>query len=218
MASPAAAAAEVSFERDVQPLLSRAGCNAGFCHGNLNGKGGFKLSLKGEDPAADLAALTHDMLARRANSHRPAESLLLLKATGRVPHEGGVRFSPSSPEYQILLSWIARGCPADPPGGPTLSRLEVTPASRIVVDPSDRFAVCAVAHFSDGSRRDITQLASFEFTRGRNRRITPTGEVIRENLGETVLLVPIPLAGDRPANCLPARPANTGYLEVRCSQ
>src|SRR4051794_23904344 len=91
--TPLTSAADVSFERDVQPILTRAGCAAGACHGNLNGKGGFKLSLKGEDAAVDHAALTRDMLGRRVDLHRPAESLILKKATGGVPHEGGVRFS-----------------------------------------------------------------------------------------------------------------------------
>src|SRR5438876_3996493 len=102
----ASAAADISFERDVMAVLSRAGCNAGACHGNLNGKGGFKLSLRGEDPALDRAALTRDMLARRADPHRRDESLILLKATGGVPHEGGIRFSKTSTEYAALRSWI----------------------------------------------------------------------------------------------------------------
>jgi hypothetical protein len=182
-------AADVSFERDVMPVLSRAGCNAGACHGNLNGKGGFKLSLKGEDPAADLAALTHDMLARRANPHWPGESLILLKATGKVPHEGGVRFSTASPEYQILLNWISGGCLRDRVGGPALTRLEVTPASKVLIEPSDRFQVSAIAHFSDRTQRNVTHLAAFEFTALGIARITATGEVVRESTGEVVLLV-----------------------------
>lgn len=184
-----AIAAEVSFERDVMPIFSRAGCNAGACHGNFNGKGGFRLSLKGEDPTADLAALTRDMLARRANPQRPAESLMLLKATGQVPHEGGIRFSANSPEYQLLHSWISKGCLADPTGGPALTRLEVTPANKILFDPTDRFSVAAIAHFSDGTKRNVTHLAAFEFTALGVARANPSGEVVRENVGETVLLV-----------------------------
>ena len=186
--NPCAAAAEVSFERDAMPMLSRAGCNAGACHGNLNGKGGLRLSLKGEDPIADLASLTRDMLGRRSDPHRPAESLLLLKATGKVPHEGGVRFAESSHEYVVLKAWIATGCRPDPAGGPALTNLSVTPTSTILVD-ADRFRVTATAHFSDGSRRDVTNLATFEFTSVGVAHITPAGEVIREATGETVLLV-----------------------------
>src|SRR6185437_8918127 len=170
-------------------VLSRAGCNAGACHGNLNGKGGFKLSLRGEDAAADFATLTRDMLARRIDRHRPDQSLVLLKATGQVPHEGGVRFSKLSPEYAILRTWIAAGCRADAPDSPRLSRLEVSPASRIVMDPTDRFRIRATAHFADGSSRDVTSLAAFDFTATGIARIAPDGEVIREQLGEVVLLV-----------------------------
>ena len=188
-AHPIAVAAEVSYERDVLPVLSRAGCNAGACHGNLNGKGGFKLSLKGEDPAGDLAALTRDVLARRTSPHDPDGSLILLKATGAVPHEGGVRFAATSTEYAVLRKWIADGCRKEPEGSPRLAKLEVTPASKILVEPADRFAVKAVAHFADGSTRDVTHLAAFEFTAVGVAKITPSGEVIREGVGETVLLV-----------------------------
>ena len=132
---PPARAQEVSFERDVMPVLSRAGCNAGACHGNLNGKGGFKLSLKGENPESDLAALTRDMLARRTDPHRPAESLVLQKATGGVPHEGGIRFSARSTEYSVLSTWIAKGCAPEPANAPKLTRLEVTPATRFSSNP-----------------------------------------------------------------------------------
>ena len=190
LASPVTATAgEVSFERDVLPVLTRAGCNAGACHGNLNGKGGLKLSLKGEDITGDYAALTRDMLARRADPIRPDESLLLKKATAQVPHEGGARFARSSGEYAILRDWVSRGCRQDTPGGPALAKLVVAPASKILVDPADRFRVSAVAHFSDGTARDVTSLAAFEFTAVGVAKVTPAGEVIREQPGEVVLLV-----------------------------
>jgi hypothetical protein len=186
---PTAAGGDVSFARDVLPVLTRAGCNAGACHGNLNGKGGLKLSLKGEDAAADFAALTRDMLARRADPIRPDDSLLLKKATAQVPHEGGARFTKTGGEYAVLRAWIARGCNSDGPGGPELTKLVVAPASTILVDPADRFRVSAVAHFSDGTTRDVTALAAFEFTALGVAKVTPDGEVIRERTGEVVLLV-----------------------------
>src|SRR5689334_22536995 len=92
----------VSFRQDVMAVLSRAGCNQGTCHANLNGKGGMKLSLRGENPDLDHAVLTRDSVGRRVNRHDPDASLILLKATGRVPHEGGVRFTASSPEYRLV--------------------------------------------------------------------------------------------------------------------
>jgi hypothetical protein len=189
-AAPATAAdAPVSFERDVMAVLSRAGCNAGACHGNLNGKGGLKLSIRGEDPAGDWAVLTRDMLARRTDPHRPDESLVLKKALGEVPHEGGTRFAKNSPEHTALRTWIAGGCAFDPPGGSRVLRLDVSPASKILIDPADRFRVTATAHFSDGTTRDVTPLVASEFTALGVAKITPAGEVVREQLGETVLLV-----------------------------
>ncbi|MCP6726361.1 hypothetical protein NL526_30350, partial [Klebsiella pneumoniae] len=50
-----------SFTRDVNPVLSRVGCNAGTCHGAAKGKNGFKLSLRGYDPIVDHRALTDDL-------------------------------------------------------------------------------------------------------------------------------------------------------------
>ncbi|MBX9580715.1 MAG: DUF1549 domain-containing protein, partial [Gemmataceae bacterium] len=214
----AAEPAPVSFERDVMAVLSRAGCNAGACHGNLNGKGGLKLSLRGEDPAGDLAALTRDMLGRRVDVQRPDRSLLLQKATGRVPHEGGVRFSAVSTECSVLHSWITRGCPPDPAGGPKLARLDVSPNTAIHFAPADRFRVTATAHFGDGSTRDVTALAASEFTAPGVAKISPAGEVVREQFGETVLLVrylghvaPVRVAflPDRPAVSLPDWPGAT---------
>src|SRR4051794_17458249 len=128
----------VSFRQEVMPVLSRAGCNQGACHGNLNGRGGFKLSLRGEDPAADRAALTRDMLARRTDRLHPDESLILRKAAGQVPHEGGPRFALGSAEYRLLRQWIADGCRDDDPGRPRLVRLDVSPTSRILFEPADR--------------------------------------------------------------------------------
>jgi hypothetical protein len=186
---PRLVAADVSFEREVVAVLARAGCSAGACHGNLNGKGGFKLSLRGEDPAVDYQVLTRDMLARRVDRLNPAQSLLLLKATGQVPHEGGTRFASASPEAAIVRAWMAAGCPADPPQLPKLSRLDVAPTQQVLVDPTDRFRVTVTAHFADGTRRDVTALASFEFTTLGIARISSTGEVQRDRLGETVLIV-----------------------------
>src|SRR5436309_7868046 len=102
LVAPAATAAPPSFRNEVMAVLSRAGCNQGTCHGNLNGKNGFKLSLRGQDADFDLAALTRDMQGRRVNLARPQDSLLLLKATATVPHEGGQRFGVKSHEYAIL--------------------------------------------------------------------------------------------------------------------
>src|SRR5436190_6303817 len=105
--------AEVSFRNDVMAVLSKAGCNAGTCHGNKNGKGGFKLSLRGQDPEQDFLSLTRDQWGRRVNILEPAESLLLLKPTASVAHEGGKRIERGSAEYEILRRWITSGVSND---------------------------------------------------------------------------------------------------------
>src|SRR5262245_44577869 len=110
-AFPALASEPPRFERDVMAVLSKAGCNLGACHGNFNGKGGFRLSLRGEDPAADHAALLRQVDQRRVNLLDPESSLILQKPTGQVVHQGGLRFNRESIEYQILRDWIAAGAP-----------------------------------------------------------------------------------------------------------
>jgi hypothetical protein len=152
----------VSFRNDVMAVLSRAGCNQGTCHGNLYGKGGFKLSLRGQDPDFDFDVLTRGTLARRLNPQQPEASLVLLKATGSVPHEGGQRFPANSFEYKLLLQWIAEGLCADLPSTPKLKRLEVTPVEKFLVQPENETKIIVKAHFSSGDVRDVTNLAVFE--------------------------------------------------------
>src|SRR5262249_43310904 len=172
------AADAVSFHNDVMAVLSKAGCNQGACHGNQNGKNGFKLSLRGEDPAFDLAALTRDTLGRRTNPLEPTESLLLLKPLGAVPHEGGKRFGADSLEYAILAGWIREGSRPDPADAPVLQAIEVTPKEKVLVEPSDRVQIHVRARFSNGSQRDVSRLAVYE-TSNQLAVVTPGGEVQR---------------------------------------
>src|SRR5438067_2807596 len=104
-------AADVTFERDVLPVLTRAGCNAGACHGKSRGQNGFQLSLLGFDPDFDYAALTQQARGRRVFPAAPERSLLLLKGTATLPHGGGVRLEPEGDDYRLLREWIALGTP-----------------------------------------------------------------------------------------------------------
>src|ERR1043165_8829615 len=108
----------VTFRNDVMAVLSQAGCNAGTCHGNKNGKGGFKLSLRGQDPEMDYVSLTREGFARRVNLLEPEQSLILVKPTTRVAHEGGLRFKEESAPYEILRRWIADGLTNDVASAP----------------------------------------------------------------------------------------------------
>jgi hypothetical protein len=178
----------VSFDTEVMAVLSRAGCNAGACHGNLNGKNGFKLSLRGQDAAADYLALSRDMQGRRVNLEHPEKSLLLLKATASIPHEGGKRFRADSLEYRILSNWIAEGMRRDRAGLPAPVALEVTPTDRVVLDPAERVRLQVVARFSDGTTRDVTRLSAFDISTTL-LTLSPDAEVHSEQCGETTILV-----------------------------
>jgi hypothetical protein len=151
----------VSFQYEVLPILSRTGCNQGSCHGNAEGRGGFKISLKGENPEDDYGIIVRHGGGRRVNPVNPAASLLLLKATSTVPHGGGQRFATNSDEYALVARWIAEGARMDPPGSPTLERIEVSPAEQIVAAPGGMVRLTARGYFSDGSVRSLSNLAVF---------------------------------------------------------
>src|SRR4051812_24202411 len=138
----------VRFERDVMAVLSKAGCNLGACHGNLNGKGGFKLSLRGQDPAADYAELLRGADQRRVNLLDPEASLILQKPTGQVVHQGGLRFNRDSIEYHILRDWIGAGAPGPSTAAVQLVRLVVTPREQILIDPIESAQLQITAQFA----------------------------------------------------------------------
>ena len=181
-------AGEISFRNEVMAVLSRGGCNSGACHGNQNGKNGFKLSLRGEDPALDWLSLTRDTQGRRVNVVDPGTSLLLAKAIAELPHEGGRRFSPHSREYQLLSRWILQGAKFDPPGAPLLQALNVTPREQTVLEPASSVQLRVEAAFSDGTRRDIAGLAVYEASSD-IASVSGTGLVQKRRLGETTIIV-----------------------------
>lgn len=186
--SSQAVAEPVRFQRDVMAVLSKAGCNMGACHGNLNGKGGFKLSLRGEDPASDYAALVRGEGQRRIDVLQPDESLILQKASGRVVHQGGLRFRRDSLLYRLVRDWIAAGAPGPDASDVPVVRLEVSPRQAIVEDPQQQVPLSVVAVFADGRRRDVTALACYEPTT-RTVEVTPEGVVLRQSLGQATVLV-----------------------------
>ncbi|MCI0359936.1 MAG: DUF1549 and DUF1553 domain-containing protein, partial [Planctomycetaceae bacterium] len=189
LAPQAAFAGEpVAFQTDVMAVLSKAGCNLGACHANTNGKGGFKLSLRGEDPAADYAALVRQVDQRRVNLLDPEASLILQKPTGQVVHQGGVRFHRDSQEYRILHDWITAGTPGPDSNAPQIVRLVVTPGEAVLVEPVEQVQLESIAHFSDGSQRNVAALACYELT-NRLATVDSGGLVHRDELGETTVIV-----------------------------
>jgi hypothetical protein len=179
----------VSFRRQVVAVLTQAGCNAGACHGTPSGKNGFRLSLRGYLPDVDYENLTHDMQGRRVNAIDADRSLILLKATGQVPHEGGKRFDVASTQYKILRDWIAAGRPSDLEAAPRLARLELVPGRAVVKEPERTQQVQVVGHFADGSASDVTALACFSSSDLETADVSPAGTVTSGKMGEAAILV-----------------------------
>ncbi|HTG43564.1 MAG TPA: DUF1549 and DUF1553 domain-containing protein [Verrucomicrobiae bacterium] len=178
----------ISFRNDVMAILSKAGCNAGQCHGNANGKAGFKLSLRGENADLDFLALTHDQFNRRVDLVEPEQSLILLKPTTQLAHEGGQRFKTNSWEYLALLRWLKDGATNDFAFARSLVQLEATPSEATLFSPTNDLQITAVAFYSDGSKRDVTSLAVYE-SANPNVKINTDGRVHSGTPGETTVLV-----------------------------
>lgn len=179
--------AGADFRTDVMAVLSKAGCNAGTCHGNAMGKGGFKLSLRGQDPDLDWLALAREQGGRRVNMVEPEQSLSVLKAVGSVAHEGGKRFDLASPECEIFLRWIRDGA-KDSGAARKLVKLDVTPKEQVLIEPASEVKIKAIATFSDGTVRDVARLAVFD-PNNLGVKISVDGSVTREHFGETTVLV-----------------------------
>ncbi len=179
---------EVLFRREVMAVLSKAGCNAGGCHGNGNGKGGFKLSLRGQDANLDWLAMTREQGGRRVDLIQPENSLVLMKASAALAHEGGQRFAPGSPEYEILRQWIREGAPDSGTQAAKLVKLEVAVPEQVLVEPAVEVRLRATAKFADGTERDVTRLAVYEPTNF-TAKVSADGLVTRQKAGETTVLV-----------------------------
>jgi hypothetical protein len=175
------------FRSDVMAVVSKAGCNLGSCHGNATGKGGLKLSLRGQDPDLDWLALVREQGGRRVNLLEPEQSLILLKAMGTLAHEGGKRFSAGSLEHEIFLSWLRDGAP-DSGTQRRLAALDVTPTGLTMAAPGENVQLRAKARFSDGTERDVTRLA-FYAPNNQLPKITIDGAVSSDLPGETTVLV-----------------------------
>jgi len=159
-ALPAAPPGPVSFELDVMPILSKAGCNSGGCHGALAGKGGFRLSLFGYNPAFDHLAITRDARGRRIDLAAPGSSLLLTKPTMAVPHKGGRRIEPDSPDFFLIAGWIAAGAPGPLAAEKKLTSIALSPAESLLTSGQTQ-KLSVTATYSDGSSRDVTRWARF---------------------------------------------------------
>ncbi len=182
------ATAPIDFPTGVLPLLTKAGCNSGTCHGAAIGQGGFRLSLLGYDPESDHAAISRELGGRRLQLNAPTESLLLRKASGITPHGGGSRIAAASAAHGKIQAWISAGAPYGTVSR-SLSALEITPRELLLPALGRRQNLKVVARFSDGSREDVTPLALFSSDDDAVASVDPTGVVTVRGRGLTPVMV-----------------------------
>src|SRR2546428_220576 len=179
----------ISFIRDVEPVLNKVGCTAGTCHGSAKGKNGFKLSLRGYDPEFDYEALLYDMSGRRFNRADAARSLMLAKPTQQVAHGGGLRIELGSRYYNTILHWISAGVPFGNAAADHVEKLEVLPNEVFMHGPNQTQQVIALAHYPDGSVRDVTREANISSNIPEIADVDASARVKSERKGEAALLV-----------------------------
>ena len=183
----------LSFRLDVMPVFARAGCNMGSCHGAARGKDGFRLSLFGYDPAGDYHRITRELPGRRIDLGNPQSSLLLLKSTGAVSHTGGKRFAADSDLAARIEQWIAAGAPDDPgpdpaKSVPSLQSLDLYPPAALLESSGTPQPLVAVARFSDGTDRDVTDLVWYGSSNEPSAKVSPAGVVAPGSRGEAFIM------------------------------
>lgn len=151
----------VTFEKDIEPLLARFGCNSGPCHGKSRGQNGFQLSLLGFDPDFDFHAIVNESRGRRVLPAAPEHSMVLAKPAGKVPHGGGRLFAPGDAAYERIHAWIKAGMPRTPADAPRVARISVNPSER-VLGFKEEVPLRVTAHYTDGSTADVTHLAMYQ--------------------------------------------------------
>ncbi len=200
----------INFTNQIEPVLTKLGCNAGGCHGKIQGQNGFRLSLLGFDPDLDYVTLVKEGRGRRLMPAAPDASLFLTKGAGVVPHGGGKKTEVGSEEYKILRRWIASGLPFGKATDPVVTKVSVFPESR-VVDRNSRQQLAVVAHYSDGTAEDVTRRALYESNTTDVATVNETGVVSTLNMtGQAAIMVrfqgyvtvfqaAVPRPGDPPA-------------------
>ena len=177
----------VSFRNDVVPALSQAGCNMGACHGTPTGKGGFRLSLRGYLPDQDFTVLTREASGRRVNVMAAESSIILKKPLGEVPHEGGLRLLRNSKSYESIRDWMKEGA-KDDPAAPVAKRLEILPGPRVLNAPAKTQQVSVVAHYADGSSRDVTPICYYNSSNPEIAEVDADGYITFKNRGEVAVI------------------------------
>lgn len=176
-----------SFARDVQPLLTKLGCNQGACHGKLAGQNGFRLSLRGYAPEWDHFWITREFSGRRINPTNPIDSLLIQKPLGTKPHAGGRLMTANSREQQVLTDWLKAGAPGPIKDEATVAKLTISPTEHLLkVQQTQPLTV--TAEYTDGRQRDVTWLTVFTSNDSAVAEIDRQGVITARRAGETAIV------------------------------
>lgn len=151
----------INFANQVVPIFTKLGCNSGGCHGKSSGQNGFRLSLLGFEPTVDFETLVKEDRGRRVFPAAPDRSLVLLKATAKVPHGGGRKMDADSHEYRVVSRWIKAGMPFGKDSDPTVARIEVFPDARVMPRGAKQ-QIVVTAHYTDGATEDVTRWAQYQ--------------------------------------------------------
>ena len=177
----------ISFNLDVMPVFLKAGCNTGSCHGSARGQDRFMLSLFGYDAKGDHFRITREQGTRRINLAIPEESMLVEKAIAAVPHTGGKLFEKNSEHWKTLVGWLRRGAPQDPESIAKPTDLELLPKSLLLEGQGATQQMTAIAHYSDGTTRDVTSLSVFQSNNDVSARVDDQGLITAEKRGEAFI-------------------------------
>ena len=177
----------ISFNLDVMPVFLKAGCNTGSCHGSARGQDRFMLSLFGYDAKGDHFRITREQGTRRINLAIPEESMLVEKAIAAVPHTGGKLFEKNSDHWNTLVGWLRRGAPQDPESIAKPTDLELLPKSLLLEGQGATQQMTAIAHYSDGSTRDVTSLSVFQSNNDVSAHVDDRGLITAEKRGEAFI-------------------------------
>jgi hypothetical protein len=178
----------VSFKLDVMPVFMKAGCNTGSCHGSARGQDRFMLSLFGYDPEGDHYRITREQGTRRVNLAIPEESMLVEKAIGTVPHTGGKLFGKESRHWKTLVDWLKDGAHKDPEDIAKPTKIELFPPSALLEGEGATQQMTVLAHYSDGTTRDVTPLTVFQSSNDVSAAVDEKGLVTAGSRGEAFMM------------------------------
>ena len=184
----------VNFTREIEPILTKAGCNSGGCHGSQHGKGGFRLSLFAFDPVSDHQQIVQSNEGRRIVPSDPERSIFLAKPALVMEHGGGEKLKIGGRDYNRIKAWLEDGAPAPVSpdrkgvGDPEVTKLEIFPESRVMLT-GEQQQLSVLATWSDGWREDVTPVAQFDSLNDSVAAITPLGLITAKEKGETHVMI-----------------------------